>query len=204
MRQELSKLKGKTVRFAGTIVCVEEGRFLLDNVVVSSYYNSENFATLTQHIWIYEQQSIYHFNEGFGEWEEDIKKYAKKGMCLETIGVVKEYCRRDRSHDYGFVIKPCMALEKEIEGIHRKSPKVQEKIFSSALDALKKEQLLFGVGMSYTQVKQALTLALAKAKQSIKLHDERVSKQFRGKINRDPFQVPTKQNNNARGFSICK
>lgn len=204
MRKELAEYKNKTVRFAGMIACVEEGRFLLENIIVSSYYNSKNIAKVTQHIWIYEEQSIYHFDQGFEQWNEDIKKYAKKGVTLETIGVVKEYCRKDRSHDLGIVIKPCMSLEKKIEGIHRKSSKAQEEIFESALNALKNEQLLFSVNMSYAQVKEALSLALAKVKQSIKLHDERVSKQFRGKINRDPFKVPTKQSNDAKGFSICK
>lgn len=205
MRKELAQYKDKTVRFAGVIGCVEEGRFLLGDVVVSSYYNSKNVLVKIEHIWIYEKQSIYHFDQGFEQWQDNIKKHAQKGMCLETIGVVKEYCRKDRSHDYGIVIKPCMSLSKELEGVEYKSSKKQEEIFESALDALKKESLLFGVGMSYTQVKKALTVALAKVKESIKLHDKHVSKQFRGKISRDPFKVPAnKQSSNAKGFSICR
>lgn len=201
MRQELAKLVNKTVRFAGKLVCAEEERFLLQNVVVSSYYNSSNKAVLSDHIWFYEAQTIHLFSEGFGEWKEELAQSAETGMSVSSIGVIKQYCRKDRSFDYGIIVKPCMTLSTQIDGIERKPLHRQVKIIEETLQALKQESLLFGVNMSYSQVKEALNITLKKVKQSIKAHDERVAKQFRGKLNRDPFVVPKQYQCTAKGFS---
>lgn len=198
MRKEIASLVNKTVHFYGELLIVEDSRFLLKNVRVAPYYNNKS-PVECDHIWIYEGQTEHKYKKRFKQ-KNLLIKHAGKGAYIEMLGTVCQYSRRDRSIDYGIIAKPCICLETKLKSARGLSPYKQEKILEELLNALKNEHLLYGIQYLHSQVKSALNGALKKTKQSIRLSEQRIAKQFRGRLHPDPITMPKERRHTAQGF----